>query len=312
MSSTDTRPAGGGCPVHHGFQPFEQADPFPAYARLRADEPVMYDERVGYWVVSRYDDVKAVFEDWETFSSENAQAPVRERGAEARSGSWRRAGSPPTRGLSARVPPDHTRIRKIVQKAFTPRRYKVLEPSIRAHVVRMVEDLLAHEDRRGDLVRDLAYDVPTVTILTLIGADTDEGRQFKTLVGLAGGHDVGRPHRRAAGAARPPPGGLLAGVPAARHVGARDPPRQPGRRPRPGPGRGRADHRPRDRLDLLLHALRRARDDHDPDLQHAAGPARPPRPVGPRPGRPAEGRTGHRRGAPLQPLDRGVAPQGVA
>ncbi|WP_107766868.1 cytochrome P450 [Nocardioides terrigena] len=179
MSSTDTRPTGGGCPVHHGYQPFEQADPFPAYARLRADEPVMYDERVGYWVVSRYDDVKAVFEDWETFSSENAQAPVRERGAEARR-IMEEGGFTAYSGLSARVPPDHTRIRKIVQKAFTPRRYKVLEPSIRAHVVRMVEDLLAHEDRRGDLVRDLAYDVPTVTILTLIGADTTKVEQFKT------------------------------------------------------------------------------------------------------------------------------------
>ena len=93
---------------------------------------------------------------------ENAQAPVRERGAEARR-IMEEGGFTAYSGLSARVPPDHTRIRKIVQKAFTPRRYKVLEPSIRAHVVRMIEDLLAHEDRRGDLVRDLAYDVPTVT-----------------------------------------------------------------------------------------------------------------------------------------------------
>ncbi|MGY1812332.1 cytochrome P450 [Blastococcus sp. SYSU D00820] len=167
-----------GCPAHHGYQPFAQDDPFPAYAALRAEAPVAYDDRIGYWVVSRYDDVKAVFADWETFSSENAQAPVRERGPQAKR-IMDEGGFTAYSGLSARIPPDHTRIRKIVQKAFTPRRYKVLEPAIRAHVVRLLEAMLARPERRGDLVADLAYDVPTVTILTLIGADTAQVDTYK-------------------------------------------------------------------------------------------------------------------------------------
>lgn len=181
MSSTQVTSGSGtaqGCPVHHGFEPFDLNDPFPAYARLRAEEPVMYDERIGYWVVSRYEDVKAVFDDWETFSSENAQAPVRERGAEAKR-IMEEGGFTAYSGLSARVPPDHTRIRKVVQKQFTPRRYKVLEPEIRATVVRMLEDMLARPDRKGDLLRDLAYDVPTNTILTLIGEDLSMVPTFK-------------------------------------------------------------------------------------------------------------------------------------
>lgn len=179
MPSTETTPTEvSGCPVHHGYQPFEMNDPFPAYARLRADEPVMYDERVGYWVVTRYDDIKTVFDDWETFSSENAQAPVREKGAEARR-IMEEGGFSAYSGLSARVPPDHTRIRKVVQKAFTPRRYKVLEPQIRGNVVALLEAMLARQDRRGDLLKDLAYDVPTITILTLIGADTAKVDTFK-------------------------------------------------------------------------------------------------------------------------------------
>jgi len=177
MTSTQV-PTGTGCPVHHGYQPFDQADPFPAYAELRAEEPVMYDERVGYWVVSRYDDVKAVFADWETFSSENAQAPVRQRGAQARQ-IMEDGGFTAYSGLSARVPPDHTRIRKVAAKAFTPRRFKVLEPFIRDNVVRLVEEMLARPEARGDLVRDLAYDVPTITILTLIGADIAMVDTFK-------------------------------------------------------------------------------------------------------------------------------------
>src|SRR3954452_12744579 len=149
-----------GCPVHHGYQPFGQSDPFAAYARLRAEEPVMLDERIGYWVVTRYDDVKAVFADWATFSSENAQAPVRERGRMARQ-IMDEGGFTAYSGLSARIPPEHTRIRKVVAKAFTPRRYKVLEPAIRADVVAQVERMLQRPERTGDLVADLAYRVPT-------------------------------------------------------------------------------------------------------------------------------------------------------
>ncbi|UOY02350.1 cytochrome P450 [Blastococcus sp. PRF04-17] len=176
--SLDTPIAPAACPAHHGYQPFAQDDPFPAYAALRAEQPVMFDERIGYWVVTRYDDVKAVFEDWHTFSSENAQAPVRERGAEAKR-IMEEGGFTAYSGLSARIPPDHTRIRKIVSRAFTPRRYKALEPTIRANVVGQLEAMLAHESRTGDLVADLAYDVPTVTILTLIGADTSQVATYK-------------------------------------------------------------------------------------------------------------------------------------
>ena len=172
-----------GCPVahgssHHGFEPFAQKNPFPAYAELRRDEPVMFDERVGYWVVTRYDDIKAVFDDWETFSSENAQKAVRERGAEAKR-IMEEGGFTAYSGLSARRPPEHTRIRKVAQKAFTPRRYRALEPSIREHVVRRIETMLARPEADGDFFMDLAYDVPTVTILTLIGADTEKVDLFK-------------------------------------------------------------------------------------------------------------------------------------
>jgi cytochrome P450 len=165
-------------PESHGYEPFRQRDPFGAYAALRAGAPVAYDERIDCWIVSRYDDVKAVFLDWETFSSDNAQAPVRPRGAQA-ARIMAEGGFTAYSGLSARVPPDHTRIRKVVAKAFTPRRYKVLEPQIRAHVVTMLETMLARGQGAGELVRDLANDVPTVTILRLIGADITQVARYK-------------------------------------------------------------------------------------------------------------------------------------
>ncbi|WP_420176739.1 cytochrome P450 [Luteococcus sp. OSA5] len=176
-----------GCPVdhaslagekYHGYEPFEMKDPFESYARLRSEEPVMFDERTNLWVVSRFDDVKAVFEDWETFSSENAQAPVRKRGPQATK-IMNDGGFTAYSGLSARTPPTHTRIRGIVQKMFTPRRYKVLEPRIRAKVVSMIEQMLAKGANDADIVRDIAYELPTLTILTLIGEDLDRLDDYK-------------------------------------------------------------------------------------------------------------------------------------
>ncbi len=165
------------CPVDHGYQPFDMTDPFPSYAALRAEEPVMYDERIDYWVVTRYDDIKQVFDDWETFSSENAQAPVRERGVQAKK-IMEEGGFTAYSGLSARIPPDHTRIRAIVQRAFTPRRYKALEPTIRENVVRLTEAMIGGE-QPGDALASIAYHVPTITILTLIGADLDMVDTYK-------------------------------------------------------------------------------------------------------------------------------------
>lgn len=170
-----------GCPVdhgHHGYRPFDMTDPFPAYAEMRRDEPVMFDERIGYWVVTRWADVRAVFDDWETFSSENAQAPIRERGPEA-TRIMKEGGFTAYSGLSARTPPEHTRIRAIAQRAFTPRRYKALEPSIRENTRAALQRMLASPDRTGDFFTDIAVDIPTVTILTLLGVDPSMVRTYK-------------------------------------------------------------------------------------------------------------------------------------
>lgn len=170
--------ATGGCPSRYGYEPFDQKDPFPAYAQLREEAPVAYDERIDYWIVTRYDDIKSVFDQWETFSSENAQASVRKR-SDAAQKVMDDGGFTTYSGLSARVPPEHTRIRKVAQKAFTPRRFKALEPSIREHVITELEGMLARPEQTGDFFADLAYSVPTVTILRLIGADVAKVDQFK-------------------------------------------------------------------------------------------------------------------------------------
>ena len=167
------------CPAgYHGFEPFDMNNPFPSYAELRHEQPVMFDDRIGYYVVSRYDDIKATFENWETFSSENAQAPVRPLGEPAKK-IMAEGGFTAYSGLSARIPPDHTRIRAVASKAFTPRRYKVMEPMIRENVQNMIRQMLAKGAEGGDILTDIAYELPTITILTLLGVPVSKIPEVK-------------------------------------------------------------------------------------------------------------------------------------
>ncbi|MFW5881252.1 MAG: cytochrome P450, partial [Roseicyclus sp.] len=111
------------------YDPFDLTDPHATWAALRVEQPVFRHEKTGYFVVTRHADIKAVFDDWQTFSSENAQAPMRPMCDEGRR-IMKEGGFTAYSGLSARVPPDHTRIRKIVQGAFGPRRFRSIEPQI--------------------------------------------------------------------------------------------------------------------------------------------------------------------------------------
>lgn len=165
----DTLALAKSCPFHDAatdFDPFDLNDPFPFYAYARAEAPVFYSDKIGYWVVSRYADIKAVFENWQTFSSENAQAPVRPMGEPGRA-VMKAGGFTAYSGLSARVPPDHTRIRKVAQSCFGPRRFKAIEPQIYEIVNRQIDGFATKG--RCDFFRDFAYDVPAYVLFRLVG-----------------------------------------------------------------------------------------------------------------------------------------------
>lgn len=157
------------CPFSNAskdFDPFDLNDPFPFYAYAREEAPVFYSERLGYWVVSRHADIKAVFDNWQVFSSENAQAPVRPMGEPGRR-IMREGGFTAYSGLSARTPPTHTRIRKVAQTCFGPRRFKAIEPQIYEIVNRQI-DRFAHLGH-VDFFKEFAYDVPAFVLFKLIG-----------------------------------------------------------------------------------------------------------------------------------------------
>lgn len=158
------------------FNPFDLSAPHDMWARLRHDDPVFRHEGTGYFIVTRHADIKAVFDNWQTFSSENAQAPMRPMCAEGRK-IMTDGGFTAYSGLSARVPPDHTRIRKIVQGAFGPRRFRAMEPRIE-QIVDAALDRIA-PNGRADFFREVAYDVPAFVLFALVGIPESDVEKVK-------------------------------------------------------------------------------------------------------------------------------------
>ncbi|PYN35028.1 MAG: cytochrome P450 [Candidatus Rokuibacteriota bacterium] len=144
------------------------ADPYPTYHRLRAEDPVHHSP-LGFWVLTRYEDVSAVLRD-PRFIKEPIAALVAARfGAEVPRGV----------GLSMldRDPPDHTRLRSLVSKAFTPRVVEGLRPRIQ----QIVDGLIARAQTVGsmDLIEEFAYPIPVNVICEMMGVPVKDHERFK-------------------------------------------------------------------------------------------------------------------------------------
>jgi cytochrome P450 len=153
------------------------ADPYPVYTRLREEAPVHYSEANGGWMLFRYEDVHATLRDHSRFSSRGRFSAALQRmdpDTRARIGPLT---DHFTVGMLANDPPDHTRLRGLVNRAFTPR---VVE-NMRPRIVQIVADLLdAALDRETfDLIADFAYPLPATVIAELFGAPASERDRFK-------------------------------------------------------------------------------------------------------------------------------------
>src|SRR5215213_10108472 len=153
-----------------------KADPYPTYARLREETPVSRTT-IGWrrqaWLVARYDDVAALLRD-ARFAKDPLSARDAGRGA---AGPWVPGFLRPlTRNMLDLDAPDHTRLRALVQKAFTPRLVEGLRPRIQA----LVDELLANAQRTGraELIRDLALPLPLTVIAELLGVPAADQPRF--------------------------------------------------------------------------------------------------------------------------------------
>jgi cytochrome P450 len=152
---------------------FYAGDPHPVYARLRREAPVFWCAEGQFWALSRYEDVRRVGHDTALFSSR--------RGTLLSDGRARDAGGPHAPGarhLMRSDPPDHTMLRKIVARSFTPRMIASLED--RARVI--ARDLFDQIDGTAvtDVVAALSAPLTTFVIAELMGVPRDRWAEFWT------------------------------------------------------------------------------------------------------------------------------------
>jgi len=142
------------------YDPYDvdiNADPYPAFKRLRDDAPLYYNEQYDFYAVSRYDDVERGLKDRDTFIS-------------GRGGILEliKADMQMPRGIVIfEDPPTHTIYRSLLSRMFTPRKVSALEPQIREYCANALDPLVVRD--RFDLIADFGAQMPMRVIGMLMG-----------------------------------------------------------------------------------------------------------------------------------------------
>ena len=154
--------------VFNPLLPEFHANPYPFYRALREEDPV-HESPLGFWVCTRYDDAVMVLRD-PRFGREGMADLLESRLGIARDASH-------TRDMLFRDPPDHTRLRGLVSRAFTPRVVDVMRP----HIQEIVDGLLDRVEgaHAMDVIEDLAYPLPVTVICEMLGVPTADQDVFK-------------------------------------------------------------------------------------------------------------------------------------
>lgn len=135
-------------------------DPYPAYANWLANHPIWHDEETNSWVMTRHDDIRSVLKNSAAYSSDamgqGASVPL---------------------PLLTDDPPKHTQLRGLVDRAFTARMLKGIEPRITELAVAMVDNLSV--DEPVDIVQELTIPLPVAVISQMLGIPAERGEDFK-------------------------------------------------------------------------------------------------------------------------------------
>ncbi|MGN6689712.1 MAG: cytochrome P450 [Sphingopyxis sp.] len=150
-----------------------KADPYVAFSRLREEEPI-HRSQLGYWVVSRHEDVRAVLMNRDDFGQGDFVENIRlfygpdfdvlgQRGYK-----WL------SEVFLMQDPPHHTRVRGLVTGALTAKRVRAMEPRIREITDRLIDGFVAQG--RSDLIGSFAYGLPVRVMCDMLGIDPEDDR----------------------------------------------------------------------------------------------------------------------------------------
>ena len=165
-------------PVIGKFNPFLgefRADPYPAYAALRGRDPVYFSPSLRGWILTRHAYVAAVFQD-ARFAADRTQSNLIRR-LNPLGGIRPDFRAAITSSLLMIDPPRHTRLRRLVNKAFTPRVVENLRPRIQAIVDELLDRVAPN--REMELMRDLAGPLPVRVIAEMLGIPPEDHEDFK-------------------------------------------------------------------------------------------------------------------------------------
>jgi len=187
-----------GCPISAGaaaFDPFEgpyQVDPAEALAWARAEEPVFYSPKLGYWIVTRYDDVKAVFRDHILFSPSIALEKITPAPPEALP-ILQSYGYAMDRTMVNEDEPAHMERRRLLLESFAPEALALHEPAIRQLTRQYMDRFIDRGE--VDLVAAMFAEIPLTVALHFLGVHDDD---MERLRGFCVAHTIntwGRPTR---------------------------------------------------------------------------------------------------------------------
>ncbi len=162
-----------GCPYVEGkrFDPLDQeqtARPWPWLRQAREASPVFYDERLDVWCITRYEDVRQLYRDYERLSNRNSntfrELPPRLRAIYP-------DGHPGTKSMLLKDPPAHTRIRKLVNKALTPKVVAQFEPQIAKRANDLIDAYV--DDGRCEFYSQFSAMFAAQVITDVIGAPVE-------------------------------------------------------------------------------------------------------------------------------------------
>ena len=168
-------------PLFDPFAPGFTDDPYPQYAVMRAQAPV-YEHPFGFWLLTGYDEVSWLLRAGLCVEDGNMAADSLLR--QMRDQMYGAADEAPRASAVSmldRDPPDHTRLRRLVSKAFTPRAIQALRPRITELVDGMLDTVA--EQRRVDLVDALAFPLPFSVIAEMLGTPPADHERIRQLSG---------------------------------------------------------------------------------------------------------------------------------
>lgn len=165
-------------------------DPYSYFQKLREYDPVYWNKEWGGWILTRYDDVMQAFQD-ERLSSE--------RMTSARSDEYESTFKVLSNWMVFNDPPRHTRLRKLVSQAFTPKATKKMEPSIETITNELLDQI---DGAEIDILSDFANSLPILVISEMLGLPSEDRYMIKKwsddlMLLIFGALDIPDRHERA-------------------------------------------------------------------------------------------------------------------